>query len=272
MLKDILFYLIIFKNIIMPESMMNIKRYLRLNFILAFVDFKLKNEGSYLGLFWYLLNPLLMFIAILAIFSDRLGSGIPNYPIYLIVGIIMFNFFRQTTIDSTKCLTDNNKLLKNINLSHKLLVSSTILKNIFSHIIEIILVMFLLYIFGVPLLGILFYPLILIFFCVFIYGVSLTFAAITVYFLDLEKIWLFLSFLLWIVTPIFYDIGGQTKLLIFNLFNPLYYFITITRDIVVYTKVPEPWMVLMMIFYSFLALMIGDILFNLLKDKFNELM
>lgn len=248
---------------------MNLKN-LRLSLILAFTEFKLKNEGSYLGLLWYVLNPLLLFIVLLLIFSDRIGNNIPYYPIYMLIGLIMFNLFRQITLDSTKYIINHDNLLKSIKLPNRSFILSLVLKNLFSHIIEIILLVILFLLLDVSPKGLIFYPLIIIFFCIFLYGLSLILAVITIYFFDLENIWIFFSLLLWMATPIFYDIGGQTRLLIFNLFNPLYYFITITREVLLYNKIPELWMILLAVTYSFLFFVIGSWLFIKLEDKFAE--
>jgi len=111
---------------------------------------------------------------------------------------------------------------------------------------------------------------VLLFFCMFIYGVSLILSSLTVYLIDLGNIWDFLTKLLWFATPIFYEIGGQNRLFILNLFNPLYYFITLTRDILIYNKIPELWIVLGAIEYSLISLIAGLIIFKKLKKKFAE--
>ncbi|MBD3260723.1 MAG: ABC transporter permease, partial [Candidatus Altiarchaeales archaeon] len=74
------------------------KRLWGLSLSIAEAEFKLRNEGSYLGILWYLLEPLLMFILLLFVFSKSLGQDIPHYPLYLLVGIIVFNFFQKVTL------------------------------------------------------------------------------------------------------------------------------------------------------------------------------
>jgi ABC-type polysaccharide/polyol phosphate export permease len=248
-----------------------LKRTIELSLSLAKAEFKLRNEGSYLGVLWYLLNPLLMFSLLLLVFFDRLGNDIPSYPLYLLLGIIMFNFFRQATIESTKTIYNNRWIIKSINFPREALVGSIVLKTFFSHIFEIIVLAVFLLFFNVPVWGIIFYPLVLLLLSVFVLGVSFALSAFTVYFIDLENVWLFASHLLWFATPIFYAIGGQERLFVANLFNPMYYFITISRDIIIYGKMPELWMVGGAIFCSVTALTIGFLIFNKLKHKFAEL-
>ncbi len=247
------------------------KQIFALSLVIAVTEFKLKNEGSYLGIFWYLLNPLLTFLLLLAIFATRLGEGIPHYPLYLLLGIIVFNFFQQTTTESTKIIHQNNNIIKSINFPQESLIGAVILKNLFSHILEIILFLIISLFLKAPITGILFYPWVLLIFSLFCFGVSLALSALTVHFVDLENIWAFIWRLMWFGTPIFYTIAGQTRLFLLNLLNPLYYFITITRDLVIYAKTPESWLLLAACCYSLLALIVGFSVFSRLKSKFAEL-
>ena len=117
-----------------------------------------------------------------------------------------------------------------------------------------------------------FYPTILLFLSIFAYGAGLILASVAVYFVDLGIVWGFLVRLIWLATPIFYSIEGQTRLGIINLFNPMYYFISVARDIIIYAKVPELWLIFGMIGYSLLFFVVGLFIFNKLKLRFAELM
>ncbi len=248
-----------------------LKSTLGLSLQLAKASFKLRNEGSYLGILWYLLNPLLVFILLLLVFSDRLGSNIPYYPLYLLLGVIMFNFFHQITTFSIKTMDDNRSIIKSIKFPRESLVASDVLRTLFAHIFEIIVFFIIVFFFGISIKGILLYIPVLLLFSLFLYGFSLILASFYVYFIDLENIWLFVSKLLFFATPIFYAVGGQTRLFIFNLFNPLYYFITISRDVVIYNKIPEFWLITGAVIYSLLSFIIGSLIFHKLKTKFAEL-
>jgi len=254
------------------EKSNNFKNFWQLSFQLAKAGFKLRNEGSYLGILWYLLNPLLLFLLLLFVFSDRLGSNITSYPLYMLLGIILFNFFQNATTESTRTIIrDYSGIIKSINFPKESLIGSLVLKTLFSHIFEIILFIVFLLIFKSSLVGLIFYPIILFFFCVFVFGTCLIFSSLTVYFIDLESVWAFASRLIWLGTPIFYAIGGQTRLFYINLLNPLYYFITISREIMIYSKMPELWVIFGAVFYSLLFLLAGMIIFNKLKIKFAEM-
>jgi len=253
------------------KNYQRIKNILGLSLSIAKAAFKLKNEGTWLGVLWYLLSPVLTFLLLLGIFTDRLGKEIPSYPLYLLLGVILFNYFQKITNESVKIIRDNSGIIKSINFPKESLIGSIVLKILFSHIFEIFILIIFLVFFGVSVKTLIFYPLILFFLSIFSFGAGLILASLGTYFFDLNNIWLFVSKLIWFATPIFYVIGEQTRLFYLNLFNPMYYFITVARDLIIYVKVPEMWMVLGMIFYSFIFLITGLLIFNKLKIKFAEL-
>jgi lipopolysaccharide transport system permease protein len=183
----------------------------------------------------------------------------------------MFNYFHNVTIESTKIIREKARIIKSINFPRESLTGSIVLKTLFSHLFEIIILSLFLLFLGIPVNTLIFYPLILIPFCLFTWGVSLVLASIAVYLIDLDNIWIFVSRLIWFATPIFYAIGKQTKLLYFNLFNPMYYFITIARDIIIYNKVPHIFLIQGAAFYTLLSIFVGIIIFTKLKKKIAEL-
>lgn len=243
----------------------------RLSIALAKTEFKLRNEGSYLGIFWYLLNPLLTFGLLMAIFSQRLGQDIPYYPLYLLLGIIIFNFFQQATFDAAKIIQDSRHAIRALNFPLEALVLGNVLKNFFSHSFEIFLFCLFMAYFNAPLWGILSYAPLLICFFLFIAGISFIISSLTVYFVDLGNIWFFLSRLLWFATPIFYGLAAPSKLLLFNFFNPMYYFITAAREAVIYSRIPDNSILCGMAAFSLLSFFGGWLIFHRLKNKFSEL-
>ena len=239
-----------------------------LSFQLAKTDFKLKNEGSYLGILWYLLDPFIMFL-ILFMIRNITASGVENYPLYLLLGLVMFNFFKKTTTEAAGSISGNSGLIKSINLRKEVFIFSTFLKNLFSHFFEIILLIGFLLFFKMPLINLIYYPFILLFFGFFILGISFLVSTIGVYITDFKNIWAVLTRLLWFVTPIFYKIKLELPFNI-NAFNPVYYFITVGREIIVYNKIPNFGLIMGMIFFGLIFFLIGFIIFQKYKIKFAE--
>jgi len=251
---------------------MKLKSFMGLSLVLAKMEFKLRNEGTYLGMLWYLLNPLLMFFLLFFVFSKRLGADIPYYPLYLLLGIIIFNFFQHTTTEASQQIIKNDHLIKSIRFPYASLIGCIVLKTIFSHIFEIIIFGIFMIIFGVSLKGLILYPIILFFLICFTLGISLFFSSISVYFADFNNIWTFISRLLWFATPIFYSIEKQARLIYFNSFNPMYYFITAAREILIYQRLPSLMLIAGIIIFSTAALLIGLFTFNKLKNRFAEML
>ncbi len=247
-----------------------LRRFWELSFVLAKTGFKLRNEGSYLGILWYLLNPLLLFVLLYFVFSTRLGNEIESYSLYLFLGIIMFNFFQNVSVESTRIIGNYRHVIKSLNFPKKVLIGGSVLKSLFSHFFEIIAFSVFILLFGGNLVSVILYLIVLIFLSIFIFGFSLMLGAFAVHFADLENIWAFASRLLWFGTPIFYSIDGQTKLFIANLFNPMFYFISMARDVVIYSTMPELWMILGGIGFSFAFLTLGIIIFTKSENKFAE--
>ncbi len=249
-----------------------IRKFWDLSLALARAQFKLRNEGSYLGILWYLLNPILMFILLLLIFSNRLGQNIPYYPLYLLLGIIMYNFFHQITTFSIKNMDEYREIIKSINFSRESLVSSNVLRTLFAHIFEIIIFIIIALFFGLSPIGFISYIPVLLFFCIFLYGFSLILVSLYVYFIDIENIWIFISKLVFFATPIFYQITKTSKLFMLNLFNPIYYFITLSREVVIYNRLPGLWLFIGALSFSLAFFVVGTLIFLKLKRRFAELL
>jgi ABC-type polysaccharide/polyol phosphate export permease len=97
------------------------------------------------------------------------------------------------------------------------------------------------------------------------------FKLFAVYISDIENIWSFASKLIWFGTPIFYSVEGQQNLFYLNLLNPMYYYITVSRDFLIYQKVSDFWLIGGCIIYSLLFLIFGFFIFKKLKHKFAEM-
>ncbi len=248
---------------------MQIKKIFRIGWVLAKGNLKLKYEGSYLGVFWYLLKPLLLFGVLVLVFSQNIGKNIPYYPVYLLFGIIIWHFFSEATIkgmDSVK-----NKLMKSIKFPRESLVVSEVFTALVSHIFEIIVLGLFLIIFGLSPINLFFYLILLIFFFTFNLGVSFFLGAIAAYFKDLPNIWAIFLRVGWFATPIFYTTHPGSRFYIVHLFNPLYYFMTIARQVVIYFKTPPLWMIGGTFIFSMVSLGIGYFTFLKLKTRFAEL-
>jgi ABC-type polysaccharide/polyol phosphate export permease len=251
----------------------NVYAIIQVSLPLAKAGFLLRNEGSYLGILWYLLNPILLFTLLTTLFSRSLGSEIDNYPVYLLLGIILFNFFHITTNEATRIIHTNGNTIKSINFPLEALPGGVLLMTLGSHICEIILYLCFSLYYTVPITitGIILYPFLLLFFALFCFGITLFLSALTIYFVDLENVWVFFLRLLWFGTPLFYQLEENTPLFLVNACNPLYYFIRAARDILIESVIPPSWVIYGIIIATAVSLCTGSFVFQKLKYKFAEL-
>jgi len=248
-----------------------LKSTLGLSFQLAKANFKLKNEGSYLGYLWYLLEPLATFIIFILIRGVIRGGKSPNYGLYLIIGLVVFNFFRNITTSSAISILKNRGFIKTTNIQKEVFVISDILQATFSHIIEIFVLIIFLLIFNIPIVRTFFYIFIFMIYLIFNTGLAFLLATIGIYISDLSNIWKILARLLWFATPIFYTVKPGELLYNLNQFNPLYYFVTSTRDFILYGTLPTLGGIIKLILMSIVVFIIGILIFNKNKNKFADL-
>lgn len=248
-----------------------LRKIVELSSSLAKAKFKLRNEGSYLGIFWYLLEPLSTFGILLLLGKALSQNVIEKYPLYLLWGLILFNFLMAVTNSSIKAIVANGEFIKSMKISQETFVLSTLIQYVYSHVFEIIILMGLSVYLNVSLAGFLIYPAIFILFCFFILGCSFILATVGVYIRDLSNVWPICARLLWFATPIFYATEDKQHLLyIFNLFNPLAYFISLARDVVVYNTVPSAVTMGVVGVMSISVFCIGLWTFECHKAKFAE--
>src|SRR3954465_6218420 len=111
-------------------------------------DFKLRYQGSVLGYAWSLLRPLLLFVILYVVFVKflRVMSGIPHSPVYLLLGIVIWNFFLEMTTQSLGSIVGRGDLIRKIRIPRWIIVFSSSISaliNLFLNMIVIVVFMFL---------------------------------------------------------------------------------------------------------------------------------
>ena len=87
-------------------------------------DFKLRYQASILGYIWSLLRPLLLFLILYIVFAKilKVGDNIPHYPVYLLLGIVLWNFFIEVTTGSIGSIVGKADLIRKINFPKYIIV------------------------------------------------------------------------------------------------------------------------------------------------------
>src|ERR1039458_7119947 len=92
-------------------------------------DFKLRYQNSLLGYVWSLLRPLLIFVILYLVFTKflKVGTGVPHYPVYLLLGILLWNFFVEVTMGGVTAVVGKGDLLRKINFPRYVIILSVAL-------------------------------------------------------------------------------------------------------------------------------------------------
>jgi ABC-2 type transport system permease protein len=173
-------------------------------------DFKLRYQGSVLGYAWSLLRPLMLFAILYVVFVKflRLGGDVPHYPIYLLLGIVLWNFFGEMTNLSLSSVVSRGDLIRKIRIPRWIIVLTSSFTALINLGLNLLVVAVFMMFNDVDLMrsGLLF-PLILIEIYVFALGVSLFLAAAYVKYRDISYIWEVIMQGLFYLTPILYPLS-----------------------------------------------------------------
>ncbi len=170
-------------------------------------DFKLRYQGSVLGYAWSLLRPLLLFLILYIIFAKfiKLGGNIPYFPIYLLLGIVLWTFFADMTSQSLGSIVGRGDLIRKIRIPRWIIIISSSVSALINLALNMLVVVIFMIFNKVDLLQTtLWLPLILIEVFILGLGLSLFLAAAFVKYRDISYIWEVILQAGFYVTPILY--------------------------------------------------------------------
>ena len=193
-------------------------------------DFRLRYQGSFLGMAWSVLKPLMLFCVMYVVFGKflRMTDGTPTYPVVLLMGISAWNFVGEATSIGLRSVVDRGDLLRKIHFPNYIVVVSATVGSLISLGINFIVVLvFALFNHVQFTWRVLLVPLNVLQLYLLTLGVTLVLAPLSVFFRDVAHIWEVLQQVLFYSMPIIYplsyvlDRGGfYAKLARFELLNP----------------------------------------------------
>ncbi|XOQ47666.1 MAG: Transport permease protein [Eubacteriales bacterium] len=233
-------------------------------------DFKTKYKRSVLGVFWSFLNPLLSMIVQYVVFSTLFQTDIQNFAVYLLIGIVFFNFFMEATNMGLTSIVSNSSLITKVYIPKYIFPISRVLSSGINFLLSFIPLMLVIICSGIRFTAsILLLPFAIICVTVFCIGLSMLLASMMVFFRDTQFLWSVISMLWMYATPIFYpeSILPQQFLFAFKL-NPLYHFIRFARALILNGASPEPKAYLFCLLAALIPFAIGTLVFKKTQDKF----
>lgn len=233
-------------------------------------DFRVKYKSSALGVLWSFLNPLLTMMVYLIVFSMIFRSDIEYFPVYLMSGITLFNYFSECTSLGLVSITNNSSLITKVYMPKVIYPLSKVLSSGINLCISFIPLLIVMLLTGVPFhKSMLLLPLVVLFLMGFCMGMSLILATMNVFFRDTQFLWGVLITMWNFLTPIFYPesiIPAQLTGLYHC--NPMYQIVFFMRSIIIGGVSPTPVTYLYCILASLVPLALGLWIFRKNQDKF----
>lgn len=251
---------------------------------LVITDFKLRYQGSALGYLWSILKPLFLFAILYVVFDKflRLGRDIEHFPVYLLLGVVLWSFFTEATSNGLHSIISRGDLIRKINFPKYIIVISGTISSLINLAINIMVVLAFIVINGVTISpeALLIVPLILELY-IFALAVAFFLAALNVKFRDIGYLWEIFLQAAFYGTPILYPLSMvmHESILAAQLImlNPVAQIIQDVRHVVVthdaitvYQVAPNVWLVAIPFVIVVLSVAIAGWYFRKCADSFAE--
>ena len=239
---------------------------------LVFKDFRIRYRNMSLGVFWSLLNPLVLMGVYSYVFTKIFANPIPHFPIYLLSGLITFGFFTSAWGSATTSIVDNAGIIKRVPLPRQIIPITAILSNLTHLVIQFGLL--LLFVFGSGIgmnLHWLWLPVVWGLELVFLFGLGLATAAANVFVRDTRYVVESINVVLFWIVPIIYtfsmvpeDMRGLYQ------FNPVAALILATHNVILEGRAPSTVLLTKLACVAFVAFAIGAAVFRKAERRFYE--
>ena len=185
------------------------RRFWNLLWLMSVTEFRRTYFGTVLGYLWSLVRPLLLFAVLLFVFTKifRVGSGVPNYPVLLLLGIVLFSFFQEATTTAVTSVVAQEGIVRKTQFPRLVIPTTVVLTALYNLCLNLVVVFAFVLAYGVdPMWSWLLFPFALLALFVLTTAVSMLLSVLYVRFRDIAIIWAVLSQVLFYATPILYPI------------------------------------------------------------------
>lgn len=185
------------------------RRFFDLLWLMAATEFKRTYFGTVLGYIWSLIRPLMLFGVLLFVFTKvfKIGSDLPDYPVLLLLGIVLFTLFQEATQNAVTSVAAQEGVVRKTQFPRLVIPLATVLTSAFNFCLNLVVVFIFILAWGVdPTWTWLLFPLAVAALFVFTCAVSMMLSVLYVRFRDVAIIWVVLAQVLFYATPVLYPI------------------------------------------------------------------
>lgn len=250
---------------------------------------KLQYRNSFLGIFWTMLQPFLTMLVLLFIFTKVFGKssdGVVCYPVYLLTGRLLYEFFTQSTTRAMRSIRNSASVLKKVYVPKYIYPIANVFSTFVTFCISLIVLVLVLayfliknqYTMQYPDLHLSWYALLsfvpIVLLCVLSTGIGLILSVLNVYFKDIEYIYSVVTMMLFYVTPVMYSLNTLNKsgvndiVIKILMLNPLYSILEMFRSCVLYSTMWNWNHFIYALGISLVSLVIGLWVFYKHQDRF----
>ena len=235
-------------------------------------DLKLRYRGSALGFTWSLLNPLLFMAIYSLVFSVYLRIAIVHYPLFLLSGLIPWNWFSGAIQQGTSSVIEGRMYVGKTTFPAEVLVIVPVLSHFANFLMALPLLIILALFFhvevGLPLLAL---PVVLLIQMFLTFGILYFAATLNVFFRDFQQLIVYILLFLFYLTPIFYSIQSvPADLRPWALTSPFATLAIAYQDIFYYNVVPDGLSLVWLAVIALVVFITGRIVFDRYQDSFGE--
>ncbi len=243
--------------------------------LLAKIEFKLRYYENKLGLFWALLKPILDMCIYYVAFKLILKSNVPAFASYLFIGLVIWNFFLESTNGTIQILNTKKYLYEYSNMNKLEIYISTLFSNSIGFLFNLIMFFLFYHFFEAQTVGISIqnFWIVVLFINLFILslGCSLILSNIYIIAKDINQVWMVFTSFLFFLSPIFYNLTTFKEALpAFEYGNPLAGIIINARRVMMEAKMPDFDLLFFDFGYAIFLLFVGLLLLNKLGAKAAE--
>lgn len=239
---------------------------------LVLKELRARYKGSVLGFLWSFFNPLLMLIVYSVVFSYIMRTNVPNYPMFVFVALLPWNFFANSLLQGSVSLVQNSALIKKVYFPREILPSASVLANAVNYVLSLLILIPALILFHIKLTwAISAFPFVLLVQTILVLGLGVLVSVLNVYFRDLEHILGVLVSVWFFLTPVIYPIDLiPEKVKVYFIYNPMTPVIEAYRNIFFNGLWPNWRDMALLLIFSTILLLVSLLVFNRLQRNVAE--